>query len=48
MNNPILKTKVGYIWPDGLIREGSKMNIADLGKDAYKEGITKCVKWVEE
>ena len=48
VNNPILKTKVGYIWPDGLIQEGSKMNIADLGKDVYKEGVTKYVKWVEE
>ena len=48
VDNPILKTKVGYIWPDGLIQEGSKMNIADLGKDVYKEGVTKYVKWVEE
>ena len=48
VNNPILKTKVGYIWPDGLIQDGSKMNIADLGKNVYKEGVTKYLKWVEE
>ncbi len=48
VNNPILKTKVGYIWPDGLIPEGSKKNIADLGREAYQEGLTKHVKWVEE
>ena len=47
-NNPILKTKVGYIWPDGLIPDGSKKNIADLGREAYQEGLTKYVKWVEE
>ena len=48
VNNPILKTKVGYIWPDGLIPEGSKKNVADLGREAYQEGLTKYVKWVEE
>lgn len=48
VNNPILKTKVGYVWPDGLIPEGSKKNIADLGREAYQEGLTKYVKWVEE
>ena len=48
VNNPILKTKVGYVWPDGLIPEGSKKNVADLGREAYQEGLTKYVKWVEE
>ena len=48
VNNPILKTKVGYIWPDGLIPSNSKMNVADMGKEAYKEGLTKYVKWVKE
>ena len=48
VNNSILKTKVGYIWPDGLIPEGSKNNIADLGREGYKEGLTKYVKWIEE
>ena len=49
VNNPILKTKVGYIWDEAsLVPEGSKMNIADLGRDAYKEGLTKYVKWVKE
>ena len=47
-NNLILKTQVGYIWSDGLVPEGSKMNIADLGREAYKEGLTKYVKWVKE
>lgn len=47
-NNLILTTKVGYVWPDGLIPSDSKMNIADMGKDAYQEGLTKYVKWVKE
>ena len=48
-NNLILKTKVGYVWTEAeLIPEYSKMNIADLGREAYKEGLAKYVKWVEE
>lgn len=49
VNNPILKTKVGFIHDEAsLIPEGSKWNIADLGRDAYVEGLTKYVKWVNE
>lgn len=49
VNNPILKTKVGFIHDEAsLIPEGSKWNIADLGKKAYVEGLTKYVKWVNE
>ena len=48
VNNPILKTKVGYIWPEDLIPANSKMNIADLGLKVYQEGLTKHVKWVRE
>lgn len=48
-NNLILKTKVGYIFDQAsVVPEGSKMNIADLGRDAYQEGLTKYVKWVKE
>lgn len=48
-DNPILKTKVGYVWPNGeLIPSESKKNIADLGREAYTEGLTKYVKWVKE
>lgn len=48
-NNLILKTKVGYVWTEAeLIPEYSKMNIADLGREAYKEGLAKYVKWVKE
>lgn len=48
-NNAILKTDVGYVWDQAsLIPEFSKMNIADLGKEAYVEGLTKYVKWVKE
>lgn len=47
-NNAILKTKVGYIFDEAsVIPEGSKMNLADLGKDAYVEGVGKYVKWLE-
>lgn len=48
-NNLLLKTKVGYVWDKAsVIPEYSKMNIADLGREAYQEGLTKYVKWVEE
>lgn len=46
-DNMILKTKVGYIWDEAsLIPEGSKMNIADLGKRGCSEGINKYVRWI--
>ena len=48
-NNPILKNKVGYVWTEAeIIPEYSKMNLADLGRKAYQEGLTKYVKWVKE
>ena len=47
-DNPILHNKVGYVWDaDGdIIPKGSKMNPADLGRDAYVEIIKKKVRWV--
>lgn len=48
-DNPILKTKVGYVHDEcSIIPEYSKMNIADLGREAYAEALTKYVKWVKE
>lgn len=48
-DNPILKTKVGYVYDEcSIIPEYSKMNIADLGREAYAEALTKYVKWVKE
>ena len=47
INNNILKTKVGYIWDEGdVIPIGSKMNLADLGKDAYQYSMTQKIKWI--
>lgn len=47
VDNSILKIKVGYVWTEAeVVPEYSKMNIADLGVEAYKEGLTKYVKWI--
>lgn len=47
-DNPILDINVGYVWTEcELLPEYSKMNIADLGREGYKEGLTKYVKWIK-
>lgn len=47
VENPILSIKTGYIWDNSeLIPKGSKLNIADLGLNACKRGLSKYVKWV--
>jgi DNA primase len=49
MSNLLVDIKVGYIQNnDDFIPSGSKMNIADLGKDGYKEGLIKHIKWLKE
>jgi len=47
MHNSLVDNKVGYVWDEAaVVPEGSKMNVCDLGKDAYSEGLRKYVKWV--
>lgn len=47
-DNIIVKTKVGYVWDaDGdIIPKGSKLNAADLGKDAYIQIMNTKVRWL--
>lgn len=47
-NNIIVKTKVGYVWDANgdIIPQGSKLNAADLGIDAYKQIMKTKVRWL--
>lgn len=47
-DNIISKTKVGYVWDENheIISSGSKKNAADMGREAYKELLTKKVRWL--
>ena len=47
-NNIIVKTNVGYVWDAAgdIIPKGSKLNAADLGKDAYTQIMRTKVRWL--
>lgn len=47
-DNMIAKTNVGYVWDKDhdIIPANSKKNAADMGREAYRELLTKKVRWL--
>lgn len=48
MNNPFIKTKVGYIYDrdNKYLKKGSKQSPTDLGYDVFLKLVSECLYWV--
>lgn len=50
MNNPFIKTKVGYIYDkdNKYLKKGSKQSPTDLGYDIFLKLVSECLYWVND